>query len=73
MSNLDKQNNLISKVEEEPYIGSKEAAEILRITENYLYNLTSTKKIPYYKPFGKKLYFKKSELQNFIKQSANKK
>lgn len=42
-----------------------QAVEFLKIPTSTLYTLTSQKKIPYYKR-GKKLYFKKSELQLWI-------
>lgn len=51
----------------EQYLNAKEAAEFLRITLGSLYQLTFKRAIPFYKP-SKKLYFKKSELQKYIKE-----
>ena len=42
-----------------------EAAEFLNLETSYLYQLTSRKRIAYYRP-GRKLYFKKSDLIDWI-------
>jgi len=44
----------------------KIAAEYLGISKSYLYKLTSLNKVPNYKPFGKKIYFRQSELNNWV-------
>ena len=36
------------------------------LSESYLYELTSTGGIPCYKPNGKKLYFKKQEIEDWL-------
>ena len=36
--------------------------------KSYLYVLTCKNKIPYYKPNGKNIYFKKSELNDWFKR-----
>ncbi len=46
-----------------------EASAYLRLKKSYLYNLVYLNKIPFYKPNGKKLYFKKIELNHWINQS----
>lgn len=43
-----------------------EAAEYLQLSHSHLYRLTSTRKIPFYRPSGKKLYFKRKELDNWL-------
>jgi len=43
-----------------------EATEYLSCSKSYLYKLTCKRLIPCAKPFGKKLYFRKSELENFL-------
>lgn len=50
---------------EEQYLTAKEAAIFMRISMPTLYRLTAEKAIPFYKPV-KKLYFKKSELIEYI-------
>jgi excisionase family DNA binding protein len=52
----------------------KEAAEYTGLSSGTLYVLTHDRKIPFYKPLGKKIYFKRTELDNFMfrnKQSAD--
>ena len=39
-----------------------EASAYLGLSESYIYNLTSTKQIPHYKPTGKLVYFNRKEL-----------
>lgn len=48
------------------FLNVKEAAEFLDYSKSYLYKLTQLKIIPHYKPNGKKLYFKISDLGNWI-------
>lgn len=56
-------------------IGSKdfltvpETCVFLGIKKNYLYKLTASKKLPYYRPCGRKVLFKKSELQALVEKS----
>lgn len=44
----------------------EEAAEYLSVSESHLYKLTSAKEIPCSKPTGKKLYFKRVELNEWM-------
>lgn len=44
----------------------KEVAEYMGCSTNWLYKLTSEGKIPFYKPFGKMIFFKKSEVDAFL-------
>ena len=46
-----------------------EAAHYLCLSKSYLYKLTSSRSIPYYKPQGKKCFFKKSELLDWALQN----
>lgn len=48
-------------------IGMDEACQILGLKKSYLYKLTSWGLLPFYKPWGKKIYFNKIELIDFIK------
>ena len=43
-----------------------ECAVYTNHAESYLYKLTSENKIPHYRPHGKKIYFKKSELDEWL-------
>jgi excisionase family DNA binding protein len=43
-----------------------EASLLTGLSVNTLYKMTSDKRIPHYKPSNKLLYFKKSELENWM-------
>lgn len=43
-----------------------EACIYLELSHSHLYKLTSTSAIPHYKPNGKKIYFKKEELDKWL-------
>lgn len=36
------------------------------LSKTYIYKLTHSNKIPFYKPGGKKIYFKRSEVDNWL-------
>ena len=42
------------------------ACEFTGLKKNYIYKLVHQKKIPYYKPMGGRIYFKLSELEDFL-------
>lgn len=46
-----------------------EAAEFLHQSKSSVYKLTSKKEIPHYSPGGKKIYFRKSELEEWVYNS----
>ena len=48
---------------------TQEAAAFLGLTAGYLYKLTMQKKIPYYKPFGNRCYFKRDELAQILQSN----
>ncbi|MBT3748038.1 MAG: helix-turn-helix domain-containing protein [Bacteroidetes bacterium] len=43
-----------------------ETADYTGLSKSYLYKLTSAGVIPHYKPTGKMLYFKKSEIDEWL-------
>jgi excisionase family DNA binding protein len=47
----------------------EEAAAYLDLSKSYLYLLTSTKQIPHYKPSGKRIYFDRQELDQWVRQN----
>ena len=63
--NTDKVKNDFAIIQKE-FLTIKETANYLGITKSYLYKLTSTKKIPYYKPFGKLCLFDRKELEKWL-------
>ncbi|MBI1226849.1 MAG: helix-turn-helix domain-containing protein [Bacteroidetes bacterium] len=46
----------------------KEACLYLELSESHLYKLTSTRHIPHYCPNGKKLYFNRAELDQWLQR-----
>ena len=46
----------------------KESAEFLDLSQSHLYKLTSERKIPHFKPNGKKIYFDEYELVQWLKR-----
>ena len=54
-----------------PHIDVYDAAEYLNLSVHYIRKLTSKKVIPHRKPMGKKLYFIKSELDEWIFNSRS--
>lgn len=77
-SNLNEMENILRKLENlhklveeqnlltKEYLDIKETSEYLRLSESALYKMTSRNEIPFYKPGGKKIYFKRSELNEWI-------
>ena len=43
-----------------------ECKAYMNVSDSQLYKLTSTRALPYYKPNGKKIYFKRSEVDEFL-------
>lgn len=54
---------------EKEFLTTKEAAAYLGMALSYLYKMTAKKSIPFYTPTGKKIYFKKSELDEWMNSS----
>lgn len=48
-----------------------EACDYLELSQSHLYKLTSTGSVPHYKPNGKKIYFKRSELDDWLLRNRN--
>ena len=46
----------------------EECATFTSLSVAHLYRLTSQRTIPFYKPMGGKIYFKKSEIENWLLQ-----
>ena len=47
----------------------EEAAEYSGLSKSFLYKLTSTGKIPFFKPNGKNIFFDRLELENWLKRN----
>ncbi len=51
------------------FIGIEEASKHLGLSKTYLYSLVHKGKLTFYKPNGKKIYFNKLELNEWIAKS----
>lgn len=51
---------------EDKYLTAKEAAAYVGASINYFYKLTASHKLPMYNPTGRRLLFKKSELDSWV-------
>ena len=59
---LLKRQNILNK----EILTLEEAAQYLVLSKSCIYKMTSNKEIPHYIPGGKKIYFKKTELDRWI-------
>lgn len=71
---LDKLTEIASKLNEQnllqkTILNFSEACKYLDVSESHLYKLTSTKQIPHFCPQGKKLYFKRTELDDWLQRN----
>lgn len=72
------ENTILSKLErieklletqqamQKQVLNFNDACIYLELSQSHLYKLTSTGSIPHYKPNGKKLYFNRKELDNWL-------
>ena len=51
---------------ENEILSLSEAAEFLKLSKSCIYKLTSKKEIAHFVPGGKKIYFKKSDLKDWL-------
>jgi excisionase family DNA binding protein len=49
------------------YLTLKELQEMTGFSKSYIYKLTSSRAIGFFKPFGKKVYFSKAEIDEKFK------
>lgn len=49
----------------------EEAADFLSLSKSAIYKLTSKKEISFYNPGGKKIFFKRTELENWVLSSKS--
>ena len=59
-------------LEQKTILNIEEVAKYTSLSKDYIYRLTSTKKIPHSKPTGRKLYFEKIEVDNFLMMKSSK-
>ena len=53
-------------IQQKDVLNLKEACQFLDISPSHLYKLTSTKQIPHFCPQGKKLYFERAALKEWL-------
>lgn len=71
---LDKLTEIANKLDEQnilqkTVLNLNEASKYLNISESHLYKLTSTRQIPHFCPQGKKLYFRREELDDWLQRN----
>ncbi|PWI29775.1 DNA-binding protein [Flavobacteriaceae bacterium LYZ1037] len=57
---------LALNIQQKEILTVEDATVYLQLSKSCLFKMTSKKEIPFYKPGGKKIYFKKSELDEWI-------
>lgn len=65
IEDLLKMQNLLKK----DVLNVKETAEYLKLSESHIYKLTSKKRIPHFCPLGKKLFFNRQELDEWLQRN----
>lgn len=48
------------------FLTASQAADYIGVSNNYLYKLTAGHKVPFYNPTGRKLLFKRTELDAWV-------
>lgn len=71
---LDKLTEIAQKLDEQnmlqkPVLNFNEACKYLDVSPSHLYKLTSAKQIPHFCPQGKKLYFRREELDHWLQRN----
>lgn len=54
---------------EQLLIGMDEASKLTGFSKSTLYKLTSKRKIPFYKPFGKKIFFSREQIESMLRKN----
>ena len=60
--------NLLSQqnVNGKDILSVEEAARLLNLSKAHVYRLTQTRELPYFCPAGKKYYFRRDDLMNYL-------
>lgn len=71
MKRLDRIEHLLTEhtLSTKQILNLSEAVLFLDISRSHLYKLTSQKQIPHFCPQGKKLYFRRDDLQNWLQRN----
>lgn len=57
------------KIQQKTYLTFQEALAYLNVSKSFLYKLTSGNSITFLKPRGKLIYFRRSDLEDWISQN----
>jgi excisionase family DNA binding protein len=57
---------LAQNLQKKEFLTVEETTVYLQLSKSCLFKMTSNKEIPFYKPGGKKLYFRKPELDEWV-------
>lgn len=57
---------LTQNVHQKEILTVEDVTEYLKLSKSCLYKMTSRKEIPFYSPGGKKIYFRKSEIDDWV-------
>jgi excisionase family DNA binding protein len=68
LSRLESIEQSLKQTDRDRPLSFTEAAQYLNSSKSYLYKLTHRRQIPYFKPLGKKLFFKRQDLEAFLLQ-----
>jgi excisionase family DNA binding protein len=68
LEQLDRIEKLLKEQQtmQKKVLNFNEACAYLELSQSHLYKLTSTGAVPHYKPNGKKIYFQREELDNWL-------
>lgn len=71
LKRLDKIERLIESqnLVRKEVLNFNEACEYLELSQSHLYKLTSSKSVPHFCPQGKKLYFNRHELDEWLQRN----
>jgi excisionase family DNA binding protein len=71
LKRLDKIERLIvsQSLVRKDVLNFNEACEYLELSQSHLYKLTSSKSVPHFCPQGKKLYFNRLELDEWLQRN----
>lgn len=67
---LDRIEKLL--ISQKPVMTFDELVDYTGLSQSYLYKLTSKMDIPFYRPNGKQLYFKKDEIDTWLLRNRSK-
>ncbi len=68
LKRIEEKIDSLEKAADKPY-DLAAAAQYLSVSQSHLYQLTSKKLIGHYKPAGKRIYFSKDDLDEYLRRN----